>query len=133
MGYLKLHWLRLLLILDDLINGVYSGFPLCCILFYIRIHCAGLRLPGHYLRNHVPNDSEPGYVRCPACTRSNHRIKHIRKGHIKLCKYNTTTICKHYPLSINKKELCFKCNIPMYKLFAKGQHICKKCGIVYVD
>jgi hypothetical protein len=133
MGYLKLCWLRLLIILNDLVNGVYSGFPICCILYYIRIHCGGLRLPGHYSRHHLLDNVQCGYVRCPACVHDNYYVKHIRKGNVYFIKCNYSYVYENYPLEQSKKEYCYNCNILLYKLLAKGQYYCKCCEIVSIE
>lgn len=63
--------------LIDFGNGVWSGFPLCCIWMYCTHHIKGLSI------EYYPIDfGSAGYIRCAKCIDSGRQVKHIRNGRI---------------------------------------------------
>ena len=58
-------------------NGIWSGFPICCVVMYSLHHFRDLPISMY------PVDFENyGYVRCAKCVSEGKYVKHIRRGYI---------------------------------------------------
>ncbi len=57
-------------------NGLYSGYPLCCTLYFTYLTLTGV-LAGKYSGE---DDKDVDYVRCWLCRLTGYKVKHIRKG-----------------------------------------------------
>ncbi len=72
------------------INGIYSGYPLCCVINFIKLdwngHCPNQHMEDLLGQDTVLSDDWlndnncPMYVRCKKCRDNNHKIKFERKG-----------------------------------------------------
>ncbi len=58
--------------IGDVRCGLHSGFPRCCIRFFIG---TWVRMSEDERGPHLDSDPEAGYVRCPACVASGHRVQ----------------------------------------------------------
>lgn len=58
---------RQMVLLQDVVNGLYSGFPPCCVLYYCHLVSFGIAPARHtkMLHGEWPDDVE--YVPCPDC------------------------------------------------------------------
>ncbi len=63
-------------LLSDIANGIWSGFPICCIMKYSFHHYKGWSL------DQYPFDPilHPGYVRCKRCIEEGKVVSFIRPG-----------------------------------------------------
>lgn len=61
---------------DDRVAGKLSGFPPCCIEFYVRIWL-NLRT-WQALRDSYLGDKHWGYVPCPHCLHTNNRVPVVK-------------------------------------------------------
>lgn len=74
--------IRVIDFLIDIINGVWSGFPICCVRFY-----------SYHIYKNRPFEDYPKdpicvwYVRCEKCIKEGRYVKNIRKGSITPIKY----------------------------------------------
>lgn len=64
-----------------LVDGIWSGFPMCCIINCIKWKLDGL-YPALESQRQFPDKQDHvfGYVRCPDCIRKKRAVSHIRKG-----------------------------------------------------
>ena len=67
-----------LFIFDDILQGIHSGFPPCCILNYIELELKG-EVPGTYMHKFGTYDC--GYVPCLKCLKAKNFVK-VKKGTI---------------------------------------------------
>jgi len=76
--------------LYDIINGIYSEIPICCVVNYIQLQLDGKFPAKHtwkkykFLHNH-----EIEYVPCPSCIKKKRFQKKVRKGMISVTKVRT--------------------------------------------
>lgn len=66
----------------DIINGFYSGYPVCCVLNYVRLRWADKCPAEHMSELFGTDDFEIQYVRCLRCRKRDHRVSAIRSGSI---------------------------------------------------
>ncbi len=72
---------RLRLALFDLVNGVRSQIPICCVLFFVHHILRGEMAVAKvvYDRRGLPLSHGPGYVQCQRCFGVQYSVE-VRKG-----------------------------------------------------
>lgn len=74
---------RLLACLVALANGLWSGYPPCCVLWFVRLYARGVRFPAeHCWTRRGETDLWDGttYVLCERCFRAGRRTRYERRG-----------------------------------------------------
>lgn len=64
--------------IHNIINGIYSGFPPCCVLNFAILKILG-HAPGSYMNSKYGEDGFM-YVRCDKCRQNDISIDKIREG-----------------------------------------------------
>jgi hypothetical protein len=75
----KLSYYSFLRKLKDIVNGLWTGYPPCCIAFFVR-HDDGFRNTANLYNKRKHFSGGVGYIRCPACVKSGYVVKHLREG-----------------------------------------------------
>jgi hypothetical protein len=61
---------------NDVINGIYSGFPLCCVAYFVYV-----KLFYGWAVASICGFEHIGYVRCPSC-RKRKKVVQVRDGSV---------------------------------------------------
>jgi hypothetical protein len=68
--------------LYNFINGIRSGIPICCVLFFVKRH-NDVYQETNLLRNQ--KSDKCGYIRCDKCFKENRKIK--QKLNSRICRW----------------------------------------------